>query len=56
MTDCGKFDRKELPPFENWVISSDDKIAENADILIEAKENFKHFNCQSLRDYLAFYL
>ena len=55
MTDCGKFDQKELPPFENWVISSDDKVADNADNLIKAKEIFKHF-CQSLRDYLDLYL
>ena len=33
-----------------------DKIAINADNLVEAKEVFNQFNCQNLRDYHDLYL
>ena len=57
MTDRKKFDEKELPPLEKWVNSLEgDKIAINADNLVEAKEVFNQFNCQNLRDYHDLYL
>ena len=52
MTDRKKFDETELPPLEKWVNSLDgEKIAIDADNLIEAKEVFNQFNCRSLCDY-----
>ena len=55
--DRKKFDEKDLPPLEKWVNSLDgDKIAIIDDNLVEAKEVFKQFNCQNLRDYHDFFL
>ena len=57
MTDRKKFDEKELPHLEKWANSLDgDKIAINADNLVEAKEVFNQFDCQNLRDYHDLYL
>ena len=57
MTDRKKFDEKELPPLKNLVNSLDgDKIAINADNLVDAKEVFNQCSCQNLRDYHDLYL
>ena len=57
MTDRKNFEEKDLPPIQNWENSLDgDKIAINADKLVEAKEVFNQFNCQNLRNYHDVYL
>ena len=54
-TDRKNFDEKELPPHKNWSKSLvGDKIAIKADDLVEAKEVFNQFSCQSLRENMIY--
>ena len=57
MTDRKKSNEKEFLPLEKWVSSLDgDKKATKADNLVEEKEIFNRFNCQSPRKNHELYL